>query len=223
MKDEKRQTRLLPFRLRRSDATRRRAHADDTEMDAELRAVLREWDAPHQSHDARARLLADFRVAGVRRPLWRRALTARLQVPVPVAACAIVALVAAFVAVAARTTTTTPRVVAVEPSAIVETSGATKSSAPVVQIVEVPVVRERVVTRVVYVEKKERVRGEGVLEPSASRSSAAGGATAEKRRAADSRDDASATSFFTRVDMADFRPADEMKIRIVKKGGTDEK
>jgi hypothetical protein len=229
MKDEKRQTRLLPFRLRRSDAGRRvlartgaglHADADDTEMDAELRAALREWDAPQQSHDARARLLADFRAVGVRRPLWRRALSARLQVPVPVAACAFVALLASLVAVAARTTTQT-RVAAAEHSAIVETSGATTSPAPVVQVVEVPVVRERVVTRVVYVEKKERARNDGVLEPSAS--SASGGANAEKRRAADSRDDASATSFFTRVDMADFRPADEMKIRIVRKGGTDEK
>jgi hypothetical protein len=31
------------------------------------------------------------------------------------------------------------------------------------------------------------------------------------------------TSYFTRVDMEDFRPADELKIRIVKKGRTDEK
>lgn len=76
MKDEKRQTRLLPFRLRRSDAGRRaaqlnalrRADADDAGVDAELRAILREWDAPRSSPDARARLLAGFRAEGVRRP-----------------------------------------------------------------------------------------------------------------------------------------------------------
>ena len=31
------------------------------------------------------------------------------------------------------------------------------------------------------------------------------------------------TSYFTRVDMADFQPAEKMELRIVKRGKTDEK
>lgn len=229
MKDDKRQTRLLPFRLRRSDAARRtkaaryaaqagalrRSDADDTEMDAELRSLLRAWAAPRPSPDSRARLLADFRASGVRRPLWRRALAAELRVPLPVAACAVVALLASLVVVAARTTTSATSVASVAPSASIENPNAASNTETVVKFVEVPVVRERVVTRFVYVEKKER--GAGGLE----RASPEG--ARETKRAADSRRAGTPTSFFTRVDMADFRPADEMKIKIVRRGGTDEK
>jgi hypothetical protein len=221
MKDEKRQTRLLPFRLRRAAraGALRHADADDTGMDTELRALLREWDAPHAALDARARLLEDFRAINVRRTLWRRVLEAKLQVPVPVAACALVALLAAFVFAAARTTTVS-RVASLQPSALVQTSNAAASAAPEVKIVEVPVVQERVVTRFVYVEKKERVERTGVFEQDDARAS--NGARTLKRATA-SQDASQPTSFFTRVDMADFRPADEMKIRIVKRGKTDEK
>src|SRR5437588_11570244 len=94
MSDEKRQTRLLPFRLRR--VPRRAVHDfdEDATVDAELSALLRAWEAPTPSADAGERLLADFRAARWRAPLWRRALAAELRVPLPVAACALLALLA---------------------------------------------------------------------------------------------------------------------------------
>ena len=101
MSDEKRQTRLLPFRLRRA----RRAGPDGVEdfsADAELTALLREWEAPPQSGDARARLLADFRAGVAPAPLWRRALTSQIRVPLPVAACAALALLLTPLAFGAR-------------------------------------------------------------------------------------------------------------------------
>src|SRR5205085_6321789 len=94
MSGEKRQTRLLPFRLRR--VPRRAVHDfdEDATVDAELSALLRAWEAPTPSADAGERLLADFRAARWRAPLWRRALAAELRVPLPVAACALLALLA---------------------------------------------------------------------------------------------------------------------------------
>src|SRR5829696_5636375 len=88
MSDEKRQTRLLPFRLRRAGRADAGAHgAEDFAADAELTALLRTWDVPPPEAGARSRLLADFRASARPVPLWRRALTARVRVPLPVAAC----------------------------------------------------------------------------------------------------------------------------------------
>ncbi|HYH86001.1 MAG TPA: hypothetical protein VEX60_11155 [Pyrinomonadaceae bacterium] len=212
MSDEKRQTRLLPFRLRRAGATGRADGdiSEDTGADAELTALLRTWDAPQPSHDARARLLADFRASSLRVPLWQRALTASVRVPLPVAACAVVALVASLVGLAARASSR---------SAPVETQ--VSSVAPVVRVVEVPVIHEKVVTRVVYVGKNERDESRGVPVKVAGGGLAATGAR-EPKPVAETRDAGEPASFITRVDMADFRPADDIKIRVIKKGRSDE-
>lgn len=232
MSDEKRQTRLLPFRLRRR-------HASDAERDfpadAELRELLRAWEAPQASARSRELLLADFRAHARRAPLWRRALRAELRVPLPVAACALVALLS-LLAFAARSPSRTQQSKALAPDAAnvgaAQTSVATQTSvaaqtsdangaqvsdadaATNVRFVEVPVVRERVVTRVVYVEKKER---------SGARPDAALVAERERRARDGEQASGAASSYFTRVDMEDFQPADEMKIRIVRKGKGDEK
>src|SRR5215213_1838074 len=112
MSDEKRQTRLLPFRLRR--AARADAGAkgvEDFSADAELTTLLRTWNVPPQDAGARSRLLADFRASVRPVPLWRRALTAQVCLPLPVAACAAVVLLGSLYALGARATAR------VEPSA----------------------------------------------------------------------------------------------------------
>ena len=206
MSDEKRQTRLLPFRLRRRAP---RADAQDPAPDEELRELLRAWEVPRPLHEARVRLRAEFRASARRSPLWRRALRAELRVPLPLAACAVVALLSLF-AFAARSASRPPR-----PKPAVESETAKAAdAAPAVKVVEVPVVRERVVTRVVYVEKKAR-RGDAV-------ELAAAGARAMEEGAGP-RGAGGASSYFTRVDMEDFQPAGEMKIRIVRRGKADEK
>ncbi len=220
MSDEKRQTRLLPFRLRRRPAP---DAGRDFPADAELRELLRAWEAPRASARSRELLLADFRAHARRAPLWRRALRAELRVPLPVAACALVALLS-LLAFAARSPSRSQQSKAVAPetlnAAAAQTSGTTGAqvsdagAAANVKVVEVPVVRERVVTRVVYVEKKER-RG--------ARPDAALAAERERRARDGEQPSGAASSYFTRVDMEDFQPADEMKIRIVRKGKGDEK
>jgi hypothetical protein len=226
MSDEKRQTRLLPFRLRRAGAQQRRDArgkfdgakdlfdgAKDFSADAELTALLRAWESP--SHTARAseRLLADFR-AGVRRaPVWRRALAAELRVPLPVAACAVFALLLSLFALGARALTHASPVES-------KTVGPT-----VLKIVETPVVQERVVTRIVYVEKKERGANRVVSSQAIARETLATDGTdaAGEKQTVRPANQGAPAGYFTRVDMADFQPADEVKIRIVKKGSADEK
>jgi hypothetical protein len=216
MSDEKRQTRLLPFRLRRA----RRAGSDggeDFSADAELTALLREWEAPPPNAAGRARLLADFRACVAPAPLWRRALTAQIRVPLPVAACAALALLLTPLAFGARPwTKSTPT-----------PEGAT--AAPVVRVVEVPVIQERVVTRTVYVEKKERGGARGVSSQADARESLAAEPTAARRvdaraqsAASPSGADASAGAF-TRVNMEDYQPANEVKFRILERGNVDKK
>jgi hypothetical protein len=219
MSNEKRQTRLLPFRLRR--AARGEAGAgvgEDFSADTELTALLRTWEAPAQEAGARARLLADFRASVGRAPLWRRALTAQVRVPLPIAACALVALLLSLYALGARAT------------ARVEPAAAQAEAAPAaVRIVEVPVVRERVVTQTVYVEKKERGAARVVSTHPDARASLAQrderveSAAETAQRPEDAQSPATHAGYYTRVDMNDFQPADEMKIRIVKRGGVDEK
>jgi hypothetical protein len=224
MSDEKRQTRLLPFRLRRAGARRpgnvAARDAEDFGADAELTALLRSWEAPPQSDGARGRLLADFRATVRPAPLWRRALTAQVRVPLPVAACAALALLLSPLAFGAR-----PWRRAAPPPAAAEAAPAER-----VRVVEVPVVRERVVTRTVYVDKKERAASRGVSsQADAGVRTEVPEAASAKRAETLGRDaqtrapsDASA-GYFTRVNMEDFQPAGEVKIRVVSRGGVDEK
>jgi hypothetical protein len=220
MSDEKRQTRLLPFRLRRPARTDARANdGDDFSADPELTALLRTWEVPARDAGARSRLLADFRASVRPAPLWRRALTAQVRVPLPVAACLGLALLGSLYALVTRATA-----VRVEPAAVQSNAQPTA-----VRIVEVPVVQERVVTRMVYVEKSKRGAARVVSTRAPEREELArrddkneGGAEASQSdEPAQSRE--AQAGYFTRVDMNDFQPAGEVKLRIVSRGGTDEK
>jgi hypothetical protein len=230
MSDEKRQTRLLPFRLRRAGARRARVAARDAEdfgADAELTALLRAWDAPPPSDGARARLLADFRATVRPAPLWRRALAAQVRVPLPVAACAVVALLLSPLAFGARPW-----------NKYAPSSAPAVEAAPAerVRVVEVPVIQERVVTRTVYVEKKERALARGVSSQSETGARAESPETASMKTSSSAKpSDARApeeqtpatteasAGYFSRVNMEDFQPAGEMKIRVVRRESVDEK
>lgn len=219
MSDEKRQTRLLPFRLRRAArAEASGSGAEDFAADAELTALLRTWDVPAQDAGARPRLLADFRASVRRAPLWRRALTARVAVPLPVAACAALVLLGSLYVLGARTTGSgTP------------STAQTVTQPANVRVVEVPVIQERVVTRTVYVEKKERAAPRAVSMRTGTREELARRDDKNERDAPAPQSSEPAQNpgahagYFTRVDMNDFQPAGEVKLRIVSRGGTDEK
>jgi len=95
--------------------------------DRELRSLLREWQVPSIPSSLEERVLA------VRRPWWRFLLNGYIRVPVPLACCIALLLTAAEVW---RWTRPTPAAVT---HVVVKT-----------ERVEVPVVRERVITKLVY-------------------------------------------------------------------------
>lgn len=220
MSDEKRQTRLLPFRLRRAARTDASVNGErDFAADAELTALLRTWDAPSQEAGARGRLLADFRASVRPAPLWRRALTAQVRVPLPVAACTAVVILGALYAIGTRATTS-----------VGTGLSQTVTEPAAVRVVEVPVVQERVVTRTVYVEKKVREGARAAVPRRPEREELAQQNAQHERGAATSPNSPNhepaqgqEAQAFTRVDMNDFQPASEMKFRIVSRGAVNEK
>jgi hypothetical protein len=135
-----------------------------------------------------------------REPLWKRIFAARLPVPVPVAAAIVLALMVSSV-LALRPSAKAERVAMQPPVA--------KQAPP--EIIEVPVVREKIVTRIVYVEKKEAQQP----TPTVQRNEP----TLTARRAKEA---SAQGGFFTHANLTDFQPADEMRIRVIKRSNSDE-
>jgi hypothetical protein len=61
-------------------------HDEDDNKDPELTEWLRHWESPGTPVGAGERLREAYRSRIVRRPLWKRLLTARVSVPLPLAA-----------------------------------------------------------------------------------------------------------------------------------------
>lgn len=140
-----------------------------------------------------------------REPLWKRIFTARLPVPVPIAAALTLALLVSSVLALRPSTKEAPA--AVQPPAV-------KQAQP--EIIEVPIVQEKVVTRIIYVEKKEREKKEGGRRlPNIQRNDS----TLTARRA---EEESVQGGFFTHANLTDFQPADEMRIRVIKRNNPDE-
>ena len=143
---------------------------------------------------------------GGRDPFWKRLFTARLPIPVPVAAAIVLALLASSV-------------LALRPRA--KEAAATAQQSPIVmqappKIIEVPVFREKVITRTVYVEKREREKNATPCE------STPGLRDEMTLTARHDEGESVEGGFFTSANLTDFRPADEMKIRVVKRSNSDE-
>jgi hypothetical protein len=221
---EKRYLRLLSFRDRGETAAsptpQTEAVCFDERADEELSEMLRCWEAPAPSRTSEARLLAAYREQSAGGgALWRRLLTASIRVPAPVAAAAVVALVVASTTLALR-----PRVVsppaphALSMEAPTALAPALTPAQGLTKIVEVPVPYERVVTRIVYVEKKkERAAALAERHRQPQEAATVRGSASPARRP-----DGPGTGYFTRVNMEEFQPADEIKLRIIKRGGGDE-
>jgi hypothetical protein len=139
--------------------------------------------------------------------LWKRLLMAKLPVPVPVAVIIAIMLLTSSV-IALRQSKV--EVIAAAPQAL----SATKATP---EIIEVPVIREKVVTRTVYVEKSARENNrtlrQSVVAPRDEYSLTARNSAKENGQG----------NFFTHVNLTDFQPPDEIKIRIIKRSNTDEK
>lgn len=149
---------------------------------------------------------APIEVKAAHAPFWRRLLAARLPIPVPIAAALVIGLIVSS-ALALKSASTTQTIAT--PATPIES----------VKIVEVPVVQEKIVTRTIYVEKKRTAE-----RSTRQQSSPALARTAEMNNAtAIHSNPAEETGFFTRANLKGFQPADEMKIRVIKRNNTDEK
>jgi hypothetical protein len=153
---------------------------DELPEDPELKNLLGAWKAPEVAGSLDQRVLATYRGQFPPRSKWRW-LAGSIRLPAPVAAAAALLLLATSYLAARKAT-----VYSLESA----------PAAPQVKIVEVPVpvVRERVVTRVVYKNAGARKAKEGPAP----------------------------VSLPPRGDLADFRPVSEIKI-IVSHGGSDAK
>ena len=141
-----------------------------------------------------------------RDPLWKRIFTVRLPVPVPVAAVIMLALLVS--SVLALRKPASQRATPVQPAAV--------ATAAPSKVIEVPVVREKIVTRTVYVWKKQREKKEQLR-------SAPTPASEETALTARHTEKASGEGgIFTRANLTGFQPPDELRIRIVKRSNADE-
>jgi hypothetical protein len=155
----------------------------------------------------RQRLAASTLPAKTKRTsLWRRLLTAKLPVPVPVAALVVIALLTATVfALRPATKVNVPAISYSLPA----------TPAPP-EVVEVPVIREKVVKRTVYVEKRAQPknapqRHAPIIEWNELPLTARNSAKPERQ-----------AGIFTRASLTNYQPPDEMKIRIIKRRNQDE-
>lgn len=160
-------------------------------QEKELRSLLAHWQAPASPQSLDARALASFRQLRPRTPWGRKLFTASIRVPLPVAAALTI-----FAVAAALWALRSPQAVTITvPQALPST----------VQIVEVPVVQERVVTRTIYANRTQP-RPKGV-DHTASAHPDANNAPVQNNGAAN---------------LIGFKPPEEMKIRIIRKANTDE-
>lgn len=157
------------------------------------------WDAHHDA--LRRNIYAAARTPEKAAPLWRRLFAAQVRVPLPVAAALVLLLVAPTLMLISRA----PQVVVKE------------TAAPAIErtrTVEVPVERERVVNRVVYVERdssQNREKAARALAKAAPKSS---------NSIADS---ASEIAAGAQASLSAFKPAGDVKLKIIKGGYHNEK
>lgn len=145
--------------------------------------------------------------SGSRAFFWHRLWAAKLRIPVPVAAALLIAFVMSSAFALMRATSA-------------ETNAASPAPpASSVRIIEVPFVQEKIVTRTVYVEKKRTTPARSFQETMAA--DAQTGETNDPALVHSKPEDE--TGFFTRANLKGFQPADEMKIRVIKRNNTDEK
>lgn len=139
---------------------------------------------------------------------WHRLWAAKLRIPAPVAAAVLIA----FVMSSALALLRAPRGRETNPASPVPAASS-------VRVIEVPVVREKIVTRTVYVEKKRTTPARESQETmrALARTSETGDPALVHSKPEDE------TGFFTRANLKGFQPADEMKIRVIKRNNTDEK
>jgi hypothetical protein len=137
-------------------------------------------------------------------PFWKRLLTTSIRVPAPLAATALLLLVAVSVLVLSLLTRSAPEPV------VVAAPGSTQGAvAPQIKFIEVPVVQEKIITRTIYVPRRDNEDGGGMRQPVAARENLA----RDVRRNTRAPEAAAAPS---RPNLSGFKPAGEVNLRIIK-------
>lgn len=136
-------------------------------------------------------------------PFWKRLLATSIRVPVPLAATAVLLLVAVSalaLSLVARSAT--------EPVVVSAPHSTQGEAAPQIKFVEVPVVREKIITQTIYVPRRNNSGDAATLRRAPSRENLAGvrGQNAPAT-------EASATP---RANLSGFKPAGEVNLRIIK-------
>lgn len=153
----------------------------DEPADAELEQWLAEWQTPEVPTRLDTKVRATYRRAFPQPLWWQRWLTGSLRVPIPIAAAAVIVFcVAGWLAIHPVADLAPPLVMSV----------------PQTKFVEVPIVQEKLVTRVVYAKPKAGV---------------------EKRPAQPSSALPPKVNT-TQADLAGFRPVSEIRLEISQGG-----
>jgi hypothetical protein len=160
-------------------------------------------DAPSTSSPARASLVSSTRAAT---PFWKRVFAASIRVPVPVAAAGALLFVAACAV--AFVLAMRPEPVALVAPPTVETQ-----TAPQIKFVEVPVVQERTVTRMIRVPRRGADDRDDARRPNA-RENLAGARRQNSPAVANAAAATAPTP--SRANLSGFKPAGEVNLRIIK-------
>jgi hypothetical protein len=169
---------------------------EEAEEERELRSLLDKWQAPSSLNSLDQRVFISFREQTERSPFWRRMLTSSVSLPAPVAAAFIIALVLGTMTLLRQRSAPAPQA-----PTIVER----------IKTIEVPVVQERVVERIVYRERRSALASQtrSLLAPQSMSLAMASGEDAQ--------------SYFTDTNLAGFQPNAEMNFKVIKKADKNEK
>lgn len=173
-------------------ALSRRLHAAAGEMQTSDAQAQRQKDARAQRRQSA--------------PLWKRLLTTSIRVPAPLAAAAVLLLVALStfaLSLAAR--------YAPEPFVLAAPGSSQIADAPQIKFIEVPVVQEKIIMQTIYVPRRNS-RNEG-SEATASRRALERENLAGVGRQNARAPEAEATP---RANLSGFKPAGEVNLRIIK-------
>jgi len=143
-----------------------------------------------------------------RAPFWKQWLTTSIRVPAPLAATAVVLLVAATILALSLLARPAPAPLMLAAPALSQ-----ESTAPQIKFIEVPIVQEKIVTQRVYVPRRPS-GGEG------SRRAVPRENLAEVKRQNATLPNATAAT--PRANLSGFKPAGDTNLRIIKGSGTRE-
>ena len=177
-----------------------------TAFDEAVVASLPDESYWKRHHEALRRSLSRV-THGIQAPktfFWKRGLSARISLPVPLAAAIAVTLVVV--------STVALRQKGLSPS--IDTTQSSTAIARPVKTSQVPVIKERIITRTVYVDRPIKASSDGRR--------AASERAGQTRLLAKASGKASG-DLITSANLTDYQPPDEMRIRIVKRSNSDDK